>query len=235
MAQRLTRKGMKHDKFIEDVELAYGFAGRHRAALLGGALGLLVIVLAAWGWVVWQSNREAKAQADLAAAITLLDSPVSSVPDPDSLRETFPTEEAKLAKAEPLLRAVASEYGSTDAAQVAGLYLARIEAARGDVAAAKPRLEKIVRSKPEELLTASAQLALFQIELGENPGEAIPKIEREVSRDKGLLPKDAALALLAQAYERAGDTEKSRATWRRILNEFPDSPYAGDAQNRISS
>jgi len=46
------------------------------------------------------------------------------------------------------------------------------------------------------------------------------------------LPADTLLALLAQSYDAQGNSEKSKETYRRIATQFPDSPYAMDAQRR---
>jgi TolA-binding protein len=37
------------------------------------------------------------------------------------------------------------------------------------------------------------------------------------------------LAQLARAYERAGKTDETAATWKRIRDEFPESVYAQEA------
>ncbi len=49
------------------------------------------------------------------------------------------------------------------------------------------------------------------------------------------LPPDTLLALLAQAYDAQGNSEKSKETYRRIATQYPDSPYAIDAQRRVGS
>ena len=41
------------------------------------------------------------------------------------------------------------------------------------------------------------------------------------------------MVLLAQAYSVQGNEAKSRETYRRIVTEFPDSPFALEAQRRV--
>ena len=48
-----------------------------------------------------------------------------------------------------------------------------------------------------------------------------------------LLPSDTLLVLLAHAYDAQGNTDKSKETYRRIVTEYPDSPYAVEAQRRV--
>jgi TolA-binding protein len=40
------------------------------------------------------------------------------------------------------------------------------------------------------------------------------------------------LLLLAHAYDAQGNDAKSKEAYRRIITEFPDSPYALEAQRR---
>ena len=53
--------------------------------------------------------------------------------------------------------------------------------------------------------------------------------------DQALLPPDTLLVLLAHAYDAQGDIGKSRDAYRRITTEFPDSPYAIEAQRKIGN
>ena len=48
-----------------------------------------------------------------------------------------------------------------------------------------------------------------------------------------VLPADSLLVLLAHSYEVQGNEQKSRDTYRRIVTEFPDSPFALEAQRRV--
>jgi len=48
-----------------------------------------------------------------------------------------------------------------------------------------------------------------------------------------VLPADSLLVLLAHSYEVQGNDAKSRETYRRIVTEFPDSPFALEAQRRV--
>jgi outer membrane protein assembly factor BamD (BamD/ComL family) len=39
---------------------------------------------------------------------------------------------------------------------------------------------------------------------------------------------------LAQVYEQAGATADARATYQRLISDYPNSPYRADARQKIS-
>ncbi|MGA7617477.1 MAG: tetratricopeptide repeat protein [Thermoanaerobaculia bacterium] len=235
MADRLTRREMKGDKFVEDVELLYTFINEHRKTLILAAAAVVAVVVVAWGVYAWMISRDDAAQARLADAIEIYGSPVGTAPAGEGApAPKYKTNEEKLAKAEPIFKEVQQKYGRSDAAEVANAYLARIAADRGKIDEAKSKLSGIVQSDPERLMAAAAQMGLYNIELAENPKQLATRLETALNDPKSLLPKDALLWMLGQAWSGAGDAEKAKSAWERLTTEFPDSPYAGDAQQKIS-
>jgi TolA-binding protein len=229
---------MKKDKFVEDVGLAYDMARKNRRAVLYGAVGLLALIIGVWAFFAWRGTQERKAHSLLAEAIGVMEADVGT-PDPaaPAARPQFATEDEKFARAEPMFADVEQRYSGTDAADVAGLYLARIAAARGDAASARTRLEKFVRSHSDHILAGTAQMSLYELRLqgGAGATEVIAEVEKELAREGGPLPKDALLAFLARAYESSGAHDKARDVYQRVISEYPDSPYAIDAQRKLAA
>ena len=84
------------------------------------------------------------------------------------------------------------------------------------------------------MLGGSARFSLYQLRI-EN-GEAAKvagELQSEINKSDPVLPADTLLVLLAHAYDAQGNAEKSKEAFRRITTEFPDSPYALEAQRRI--
>ena len=54
-----------------------------------------------------------------------------------------------------------------------------------------------------------------------------------MNKSDPVLPADSLLVLLAHAYDVQGNAQKSKEAYRRITTEFPDSPYALEAQRRM--
>lgn len=237
MSDRINRKNLKHDKFVEGAEETLVSVRQHARTFTIAAAAILVLILGAVGFVLWQRGQEAKAQAQLAEAIESFERPVASADAPaDPASETWSSESERLEKTQPMFAAVVDEYGRTDAADIASLYLGQILVRQQKTSEALPLFESFVREHPDHLLAGAAQMSVYQIRLaGEQRTQTIEELERAAASEEPRLPKDAILALLANAYEAQGDGAKARDAWQRIANEFPDSPYALDAQRRIAS
>ncbi len=236
---RQHRHDLKHDKFVDEIGVLSSKARDNQRILLLIAGGLIAIAVIAYGVYFWRDNREANAQEALATAIETFDAPVGDVPPEQQATQTgprFKTEPEKTAAAEKLFKDVRSKFSGTDAADVAGLYLARIAASRGDTKTARPLLEAFVNDQKGHILAGAARFSLYQmrIEGGEAAQVAI-EVNAELAKAEPALPKDSLLVLLAQAYEAQGDATKSREAYRRITTEFPESPYALEAQRRVGA
>jgi predicted negative regulator of RcsB-dependent stress response len=237
MSDRLSRKNMKHDKFVDEVDHLYGSMRKNAQRLTALVIGVLV-VLAVIGLFYWfQRNQERKAQDLLSQAIDVMQQQVGTAEqlDPAVPAPKFKTEQEKLAKAEPMFLEVVDKYGRSDAADIANLYLAQIAVEKGDVASARPRLESFVKEHSDHVLAATAQMSLYEIDLGSGKAkEVVSELEKKMTEEQTILPKDALLALLARAYEMSGDEAKAKDAYQRIINEYPDSPYTIDAQRKVA-
>jgi len=235
---RQHRHDLKHDKFVDEIGVLSSKARANQRLLLtlaGAAIALAAII---YGIYFFRSNREANAQQALATAIETFDAPIGDAPAGQTAPTgpRFKTEPERTAAAEKQFRAVQAQFSGTDAADIAGLYLARIAMNRGDVAMARRELQEFVDDHEDHILVGTARYSLFQLRL-EN-GEAAQvatEVQQELNEAEPVLPGDALLALLAQAYEVQGNREKSLEAYRRIATEFPESPYAIDAQRRIGT
>ncbi len=152
-----------------------------------------------------------------------------------STAATYDTEEAREKAAESIFSNVIDEFGSRDAADVASLYLGQMEASRGDYDSARTRFEAFIDEHPEHLLAATAAFSLLNMQLAAGDAEAvIGELQQRIDAEKEMLPRPVLLAMLAQAYEMTGEQEKATQAYRRIANEYPDSPYSLDAQRKLA-
>ena len=231
MSDRLSRKDIKHDKFVDEMETAYQVARKNVRWIVAAIVGVVVLIGVIVGATLWLASQERKAQLRLAEAIDVLEAPLGQ-PTPAG---TFQTEQEKLEKAEPMLREVVDEYSGRDAADVAGLYLARLEAGRGEVDPAIEKVRKFVDSHPEHVLAQSARISLYDLRLSKGESqEVIADLEKEISETDSPLPTDISLAILARAYEAGNQHQQSRQAWQRLLNEYPDSAYTLEAQRKLN-
>lgn len=232
---RQHRRELKHDRFVDEIGVLSTRARENQRVLIGIAVAALLVAIAAYGVYFYRSNRERKAQDMLATAIDTIESPlvIPAQPNPDA---KFKTEEERNKAAEKQFNDVKSKFSGTDAADVAGVYLARIGAARGDVAGARRLLQAFIQDHSSHVLARSARYSLYQlrVESGES-SQVTSELTAELAKPEKdqVLPADSMLVLLAHAYEVQGNDQKSRDTYRRIVTEFPDSPFALEAQRRV--
>jgi TolA-binding protein len=232
---RQQRRDLKHDRFVDEIGSLSSRALENQRLLITLAAAALLVAILGYGIYFYRSNREAKGQHLLAQAIDTIESPLIAAPGaPPNPAAKFKTDAERTAAAEKQFKDVENSYGGTDAADVASLYLARIAADRGDLASARTRLQKFISEHPKHLLVAGARYSLYRLRIdnGEAP-QVAQELQAELTRPDPALPADSLLALLAHAWDVQGNADKTKETYRRIATEFPDSPYALEAQRRI--
>ena len=231
---RERRQQIKHDKFIDEVNLFYDEMRSNARKVVIGLVVLLVLIGAGVGLYTYQGRQETAAQVQLGEAITILESPTGDSALQAGMTPKYKDEAEKLALAEPMLNEVVTKHSGTDAADVAELYLARLAVSRGQIDDALPKLERFAREHRGHILAGGAQLSAWQLKVAKAPAEAIAELDKAASEENPIVPVDATLMLLAEAYEKAGQMEKSREIYQRVATEFPDSLYAADAQQKIA-
>ena len=233
------RRELKHDKFVDEMGALSLRAQQNQRFLIGIAVAVLVIAGAGYGYYFFSNQKEKKAQTVLADAIETIDAPLipaesEGAPPPPGAK--YKTDAERVAAAEKQFREVSAKYPGSDAADVAGLYLARIEATRGNLPAARKHLQEFIDDHPDHFLVGSARYSMYQMRIGGGEAQQVAtEISSELQKPEPVLPSDSLLILLAQAYDAQGNTAKSKETYKRITTEFPDSPFAVEAQRRVGS
>jgi outer membrane protein assembly factor BamD (BamD/ComL family) len=70
---------------------------------------------------------------------------------------------------------------------------------------------------------------------GKQYEQAITTFKELAQRKDGQLPIDGILMQLGRTYRDAGKAADAQQTFDRIVQEFPDSPFAADAKREIES
>ena len=237
---RQHRYDLKHDRFVDEIGALSSKALENRRLILSIAGAIVAIALVVSGIVFYRKTQERKAQAALAVAIEAIDSPLlPASPAPGQQvppNAKYKTEAERTAAAEKLFKDVQTKYPGSDASDVAGFYIGRIAAARGDVKVARQNLEEFIDDHGSHFLAGGARYSLYQLRT--DNGEAnqvVTELNAELAKAEPELPGDAILNLLAHAYEVQGNVAKARETYRRITVEYPDSPYTLEAQRRVGA
>lgn len=236
---RQHRRELKHDKFVDELGTLSSRAKDNQRILITITGVAVAAALIAYGIFFYRSNREKHAQDALSAAIDTMQAPL--LPPPGGQAQPgakYKTDKERDEAARKQFQDVESKYSGSDAADVAGLFLARLDVGHGDTATAKKLLQDFVSDHPKNFLVGSARYSLYQlrIEAGEGP-QIVTEVQAQLAKpaDQAILPPDTLLNLLAHAYDAQGQIEKSRDAYRRIATEFPDSPYAIEAQRKIGA
>lgn len=233
--RREHRRELQHDRFIDEVGSLWSKIGENQHLLI--ALGVLVVAVAAgiYGFYLYRSTREHNAQQVLASAAQTIDSPLLSAAGGQAQPGAkYRTDAERNVAAQAQLQQLETKYGGTDAADVGKLYLARLDAGRGDVKGARKLLEEFIRDHPKHVLVGTARFSLYQLRIENGDAAKVAgELQAEINKSDPILPTDTLLILLAHAYEAQGNNAKSRDAYRRIATEYPDSPYAVEAQRRV--
>jgi len=81
----------------------------------------------------------------------------------------------------------------------------------------------------------TGRLGLAETQVAQGKFDSAIDIYTELSRDTGSpLPLDSVLIHMGRAYARAGRADEATRTFNRIVDEFPQSPYAADARRELA-
>jgi len=233
---------------LKDNEIAEGL---HRAGevweqnsrTIVQALGVIAVVaVLATGYWWWQHHRQEQASALLAEARSIATAPLKTPPPaalpgqpappaPAPSPDAFESEAARRDAALKKYEAAAAAYPSTTAGLEARLHAASLLGEAGRIADAEKQLEEIVRADADGLYGRMAKLGIATIQIDTGKLEpAITTLTALAQRADLEMPIDGVLMQLGRAYDKAGKTADALRAFTRIGDEFPESPYAGDAK-----
>jgi TolA-binding protein len=240
------RHHLKQDKLAETLQDTLARLEAQRTRLIYGAVALGTILILVVGYVWYRSDQNNKAAALLADAMVTAEAPVTPPPPPPGVTpdpapppppaDSFPTEDARREAALVKFQTAAEAYPSTQPGITARYHAAALLAETGKVDEAREQFALVEELDGRGLYGRMARLAVADLNVRDGNYEPAISTFRELSLDvKGDLPVDAILMQLGRAYEAAGKQAEARQTFQRIGSEFPDSPYATDAEQRVEA
>ena len=238
--ERLSRKEIKHDvredAFQHSVAEGVHYVAGHRRMLIGIVAGILVLVGLVAAWRLWSASQERAAAELLGQAERVLAAPiVTSDAKPDDPRTpSFPDEAARTAKAQELLQQLHEDHGGSAPGAVAAIYLGRLRLDAGDAAGARALWEEFLDDHDDHLLAAGVRTSLLDLDRQEGKAQEVAeRLRAQLDSDDRPLPEDVILYELGRTLEQLDQDEEALATYRRLGEEYPDSPYASDAQQKV--
>ncbi len=108
---------------------------------------------------------------------------------------------------------------------------ARSAGSKGEV----ETLARVAReARSEVAATAEIDVARLLVSQGKT-NEAVDRLKRAIESADVRAPKDALLFTLGEVYEKGGQAADARATFQRLVNDYPNSAYRNDAQAKLPS
>lgn len=226
---RIKRKELKRNELAETFGRTVDYVSQHRRGAVEGIAAAAAIAVLAAGFVLFRGWREREAGKELSRALEILEAPLSTDPAAASAVRKFSTAADREREATKHLRQAAAR-GGTAAGRAARVILA----ARSDKPAqAADTFLKVARDARAEVAAAAEIDAARLLASEGKTTEAIDRLKRAIESPESAAPKDALLFALAETYEKAGSSTDARATYQRIVNDYPNSPYRSEASQKI--
>jgi len=236
--KRVERRHLKENELQNLARQAREMYERRKRETTMFAAIAVVVGAVTVGYIAWRERVQAKAHALLADATVVLDAPVSPPPAPGQPAQgiRFATERERAQAALTKLKAAADAYPSTDA----GLYARYQEGATwmalGNPNQALAAYQQVIDRDAKSIYGQMARLGLAeaQARIGQYD-QAIKTFQDLSQRKDGPLPVDGILMQLGRVYLDAGKRAEAQQTFNRLVEEFPDSPFNGDAKRELDS
>lgn len=222
-AKKVTRKELlkEPDEFLTLSSRFLGWAARHRREINIAVSTVLALALVVSGYLYYANRQEAQAGVLFGQALAKYDRLAAD--KAKAVREVAPD-----------FRRITAEYGGTSNGRMAALVYANLCYQAGDYAqAAELYKASLDRFADQPLIRFQILKSLgYTYEGLKEPAAALPYFERALAvADKAL--QDDLLFQIGDLAARLGNTAKSEETFKRLLSEFGDSPYANLVRLRV--
>ena len=231
--QRLTKEEIQEDKFIEGLLKAYAFLKANLQTIIVAAVVVLVAVAGYAAYYQNQENRRAEAALALRQATEAYQKAEESLFDAEKLAES----EALLKTAQTQLKTVFEKYADTTFADKARYQYANTLYYQGNYPEARTQFQQLIDGhQPENQMDSLyAQKAVGNSYEQEGDYEkAIAAYQAKAFPPTPQLPPEIRKFVLieakfnqALAYEKSGDSESARNTYKEIVDEFRSALETG--------
>src|SRR5215213_5995590 len=202
------------------------------------AIGVILVAVAVIGYFAWQSRFEGRAGAMLADAVIVSDARVGPPPAPGTpaTGPSFPTEREKYEATAAKFKAVADQYPSSDSGVFARYREGATQMALGNMKEAAAAYQQVIDRAGAGLYGQMAKLGLAEVQAREGQFDSAINTYKGLADNKdGPLPVDGILMQLGRTYLEAGKPTEAQQTFNRVVEEFPESPFSGDARKELES
>jgi predicted negative regulator of RcsB-dependent stress response len=218
MSKKLSKEDLEQDLLIEYTSRFMYFYSQNKAAVIGGGIGIILAIALIIGYFIYSSQQEQQAQILLGIAEQSLltgDFETALYGDDDQFTLGFVQ--------------IARNFGRTDAGNLAKYYAAISEFELGNYEDALGHIESF--SPPRGILGVAplSMHANILLEL-ERYEDAARIFERAANWDENSSTTPYNLFEAAQAHIEAGNRQNAITNLNTIINDYPNSQAAAEAQ-----
>jgi TolA-binding protein len=200
---------------------------------------ILIAGVAVGGYFAWRDRVETHAHALLADAMIVQGARIGTPAAPGTAGAgslSYLTERERAQAALTKFKAAADAYPSSDAGIYARYQLAGTYMELGQPGSAAAEYQQIIDRSGDKIYGQMARLGLAEARAIEGKyDEAINGFKELAQRKDGPLPVDGILMQLGRVYLDAGKRADAQQTFNRIVEEYPESPYSGDARKELDN
>jgi tetratricopeptide (TPR) repeat protein len=201
---------------------------------------IAVVVIGALGiaYFGWREHVQTKAHGLLAQAMAVQDARVGPPPAPGTPAGGlyFPTERERSQAALTKFKIAADAYPSTDAGVYARYQEGATSLALGSTPGAIAAYQQVIKESGDNFYGQMARLGLAEAQVRAGQYDpAINTFKELAQRKDGPLPVDGILMQLGRTYLEAGKRADAQQIFNRLVEEYPESPYTGEARKEIET
>jgi TolA-binding protein len=207
-----------------------------RREVTAAIVALVVIAVAAIGYLAWRERVQSRAHALLAEALAVQSARVGppAAPGTPSPSLSFPTERERAQAVVTKFKVVADAYPSTDAGLFARYQEGAAYMTLHNPASAGAAYQEVIQRAGNGIFGQMARLGLAEAQARSGQYDQAINTYKEMSQRKdGPLPIDAILMQLGRTYLDAGKRAEAQQTFTRLVEEYPESPFTGDAKKEL--
>lgn len=201
--------------------------------------GVAVVAAAGFGYLYLQGRNNDQASALLGSAVVITQSPVvplSTIPGATQAPGTYPTEAARGEAAIAALQKVIDTYPSNETGTAARYHLATTLLSLGRAADAERVFSEATATGGASLYAEMSKLGRVEALVGLQKYDEAIKVLTDLSAQRdSKLPIDGVLMELARVCRKAGKMQEARAAFKRVVDEFPESGYVGEARQQLAT
>jgi len=231
-AERHHLKENELQTFARDLRGRYEGRQKETVTMLT-VVGIVAVV--AIGFFAWRERVQTRAAAMLADAVAVKDARIGP-PGTAEQGLRFNNERERAQAALTKFKAAADAYPSTDAGLFARFQEGSTFMGLGNPSQAAASFQQVIDKAGNSVYGQTARLGLAEAQAAQGQyDQAINAFKDLAQRKDGPLPIDGILMQLGRTYLVAGKRADAQQTFNRLVEEFPDSPFSGDARRELDT